>query len=240
MSKSVYYFPHDYNARSDPKLQDVLIEHGAAGIGVYWCIIEQMYEQNGLLPLKLCKSIAFALHVESSMVESIVNDFELFVNDGENFWSLSVNVRLGKRLEISEKREAAIEKRWQDARSIQKKYKCKTSVIQSDTNKRKVNYIEDFLKEIEDDYKCIVREWLEYKQERKEVYKSLRSIQVFYSQLKTLSQNNPKIAKAIIEQSMANNWAGIFNLTKTNNYDTGNNNKGSFSFQGKNYGQSTI
>ena len=81
--KDTFYFPHDYNARSDPKLQDVLVTHGVAGLGVYWCIIEQIYEQGGMLPLKSCKTIAFALHVECKVVESIVNDFDLFVNNSQ-------------------------------------------------------------------------------------------------------------------------------------------------------------
>ena len=58
--KDTFYFQHDYNARNDPKLQDVLIDLGVEGIGVFWCIIEQLYEQGGKLPLRSCKSIAFA------------------------------------------------------------------------------------------------------------------------------------------------------------------------------------
>lgn len=116
--KDVFYFQHDYNARNDPKLQDVLIEHGAAGLGVFWCIVEQLYEQDGILPLKSCKSIAFALHVDCKMVESIVQDFGLFKNDGEKFWSNSVNARLNKRKTVSEKRKLAAINRW---KSIQEK-----------------------------------------------------------------------------------------------------------------------
>ena len=73
--KDTFYFQHDYNARTDPKLQDVLIEHGAAGLGVFWCVVEQLYEQGGHLPLKSCKSIAFALHVDVAMVEMMVKSF---------------------------------------------------------------------------------------------------------------------------------------------------------------------
>ena len=88
--KDSYYFQHDYNARNDPKLQDVLIELGVEGIGIYWCIIEQLYEQGGTLPLRYCKSIAFALHVDYKTVERLVNNYGLFANDGENMWSDSV------------------------------------------------------------------------------------------------------------------------------------------------------
>ena len=110
--KDSYYFQHDYNARNDPKLQDVLIELGVEGIGIYWCIIEQLYEQGGTLPLRYCKSIAFALHVDCNVVERLVNDYGLFKNDGENMWSESVLNRLNRRTEVSEKRKLAALARW--------------------------------------------------------------------------------------------------------------------------------
>ena len=110
--KDSYYFQHDYNARNDPKLQDVLIELGVEGIGIYWCIIEQLYEQGGTLPLRHCKSIAFALHVDYKTIERLVNNYGLFANDGENMWSDSVLKRLDKRKDISDKRKQAAIARW--------------------------------------------------------------------------------------------------------------------------------
>lgn len=80
------------------------MEHGVGGLGVFWCIIEQLYEQDGKLPIKFIKNIAFALHVESSMVESIVNDFGLFQSDAESFWSKSVLQRMSEMAEKKQKR----------------------------------------------------------------------------------------------------------------------------------------
>jgi hypothetical protein len=111
--KDTFFFPHDFGARNDPKLQNVLMEHGCEGLGVFWCVVEQIYEQGGSLPLSNCKSIAFALHVECSVVESVVNDFDLFNNDGKVFWSESIKCRLNKRAEISEKRREAGKRGWQ-------------------------------------------------------------------------------------------------------------------------------
>lgn len=136
--KDTYFFSHDYSARNDPKLQEVLATYGVAGIGIYWCIIEQLYEQGGELPLKVRKTIAFILHCDVAMVESIVDDFGLFDNDGEVFWSESAKRRIDKMAETSAKRKAAIDKRWE-------KYKSNTSVIQeknkTPTNKIKENKI---------------------------------------------------------------------------------------------------
>lgn len=110
--KETFYFQHDYNARNDPKLQDVLIDMGVDGLGVFWCIIEQLYEQGGFLPLRSCKSIAFALHVDFNIVEHLIMDYDLFENDGQKFWSKSVLIRLERRKEVSEKRKMVALARW--------------------------------------------------------------------------------------------------------------------------------
>lgn len=68
-----------------------------------------------------------------------------------------------------------------------------------------------------DDFKA----WLEYKLERKECYKSQKSIKACYnhllnlsgcSDIKAITPQTIENAKKIIQQSMANNWAGLFEL----------------------------
>ena len=54
--------------------------------------------------------------------------------------------------------------------------------------------------------------WLEYKHQRKQTYKSDSSLKVCYNRLVKLSGGDPATALAIVEQSMANNWAGLFPL----------------------------
>lgn len=140
--KKTFYFLHDYNARSDPKLQAVLIDHGAAGLGVFWCIVEQLYEQGGELPLRSCRSIAFALHIDCKTVESIVNDYELFDNNGEIFWSPSIKRRIGERDDISRKRKEAALKRWESMDDKQEQCKCIDEKCKSNAiklNKIKLN-----------------------------------------------------------------------------------------------------
>lgn len=59
--------------------------------------------------------------------------------------------------------------------------------------------------------------WLDYKRERKESYKSRKSLKVCYTHMVNMSGGSPEVAMAIVEQSMANNWAGLFEL-KTENH----------------------
>ena len=137
MAKVAYFFSHDTNARQDPKLQEVLMELGLVGIGAYWCIIEMLYEQGGTLPVKSYKTIAFTLHVEVEVIRSLVEDFGLFNNDGDEFWSEAVLKRSEKRKELSDKRRTAISKRWNDQSDtnvIQTADTCNTKEKQSDTN----------------------------------------------------------------------------------------------------------
>lgn len=137
--KTTYYFQHDYNARNDPKLQEVLIELGVVGIGVFWCIVEQMYEQGGRLELKSCKSIAFALHLDCKIIESVVNDFDLFENDGVFFWSNSIKSRLEKVKSISESRKNAAKTRWKS--DIKNQMQCNSNAnahqMQCNSNAKK-------------------------------------------------------------------------------------------------------
>lgn len=61
--------------------------------------------------------------------------------------------------------------------------------------------------------------WLKYKRNRGESYKDPDSTFLAYQKLVKLSNNNPKQAVEVIEQSMSNNWAGLFelNIAKTGN-----------------------
>ena len=55
----------------------------------------------------------------------------------------------------------------------------------------------------------------EYKRVRKESYRSEVGAKSCLTHLKNLSRGNPAIAQMIIERSMANNWAGLFELKQT-------------------------
>lgn len=60
----------------------------------------------------------------------------------------------------------------------------------------------------------IVEEWLQYKKEKNQPYKQ-KGLTAFYNRLMELSGGDVDIAKQIISQSMASNYAGIFPLKAT-------------------------
>lgn len=81
------------------------------GYGIYWAIIEDLYNNANALRND-CDGIAYDLRVDSEVVKSVLNDFDLFVFDGDFFGSLSVERRLQERnLKSNRARESAIS-RW--------------------------------------------------------------------------------------------------------------------------------
>ena len=82
---------------------------------------------------------------------------------------------------------------------------------------------------LSDDMRIVAEEWLKYKREKKQTYKP-SGFKTFCKRLIQLSGNDPSTARLIIEQSMANNYSGIFELKNRTNEATSanisNNQKG--------------
>lgn len=243
--KKAQYFPHDYNARNDPKLIEVKMDMGNSGVGIYWSLIEMLYEEGGKIEMKRIKAIAYSLNECLANVEQLLSNYDLFANDGVYFWSNSVLHRLESIENISKERrkaakksvKARAEKRKEliniqediiesksSANAEQMLSNCLTNAEQ--INKNKINKIKennnnnnnpigyesfsfDFVNE---EFYDVFVEWLNYKRERKEKYKTQKSLELAFSKLLRLSDYNLQNAKEIVEQSMANNWAGLFKL----------------------------
>lgn len=106
------YFSHDFNARNDIKLKKLNMELGMEGIGLYWCIIECLYENNGFLELEQIDLLAYELRVDKNKIEKILENYNLFKKNKKSFYSKSVLKRLEKINEISKKNKENALKRW--------------------------------------------------------------------------------------------------------------------------------
>jgi len=65
----------------------------------------------------------------------------------------------------------------------------------------------------------VLLSWLKYKRSRGESYKTADSTELAYKKLLRLSGKKSSKAIKVIEQSMENNWAGLFPLKKGDNND---------------------
>ena len=117
--KNTFYFSHDYNTRSDSKIKNLIRKQGMLGYGVFWSIIEDLYNNANALQLDY-DSIAYDLRIDKEVVMSVINDFDLFIIENNSFGSLSVQRRLDKRTEKSQKARMSAYKRWgKDANAMQ-------------------------------------------------------------------------------------------------------------------------
>lgn len=69
-------------------------------------------------------------------------------------------------------------------------------------------------------FRGVMDRWLEYKRARGQTYKSEASIKTCYKKLLEMSGDDPVKAEAIVENSIANNYAGLFPLKNTYPHDT--------------------
>jgi len=109
-----HYFSHDEGARNDPKLIKVLMKLGQEGKGVFWDLIEMLYEQNGYLLLSEIESYAFCLRTDINVIEKLIHDFGLFESDKDRFWSASVITRIGKRADKSKSASDSSRSKWKN------------------------------------------------------------------------------------------------------------------------------
>ena len=83
------------------------------------------------------------------------------------------------------------------------------------TKKRKFEYDLSFVED--DGMREVMRDWLEYKKDNKQGYKNQRALKALYTKIINLSGGSVEKARAIIENSMANNYSGLFELREQYN-----------------------
>ena len=112
-----YYFSHDYNSRNDDKIKELIYQHGYLGYGVFWALIEDLYNNANAMRLQY-ERIAFDLRIDENLVKSIINDFGLFEIKENHFYSNSIQKRLDQRKKKSEKATQSANKRWGNANAM--------------------------------------------------------------------------------------------------------------------------
>ena len=142
--KEAYYFSHDYNPSSDPKIQALIGEYGAVGYGIFWRIVEMLHEDElHKLPCKqyiylaLAKQLLTSVEQVSSIVDYCINVCELFQSDNTFFWSERVIRNISKRTEISNKRSKAGKISAESRKKTTSVEHVSTSVEQNSTNGNK-------------------------------------------------------------------------------------------------------
>ena len=131
--KETFYFSHDYGARNDEKILKLIQKEGWTGYGIYWAIIEKLYEADGFLDEDY-ECIAFDLRAECDRITRIIQDYKLFTIASKKIHSKSCLARLAVRKGISEQNRQNAVLRW----NKQKKDDATALRPQSEGNASKV------------------------------------------------------------------------------------------------------
>ena len=112
------YINHKISNRSEYVFRKLIERKGAAAYGVYWYILEELYESGGKMLFEEIEPISKVLCVRKDFVVSVIKSFSLFQYDSESFWLDEVIEQIEKRQKIKDKRKEAANKRWVSEKNI--------------------------------------------------------------------------------------------------------------------------
>lgn len=218
MSKDTFYFPHDYNTRSDPKIKKLIRKHGFIGYGIYWAIVEDLYDNANALPTDY-ETIAYDFRTDENTITSIINDFELFIIDGEEFGSSSIERRLNERDAKSAKARKSARKRWDKVKEDANALPTESDPNAIKESKSKENKPNESKENIDSapapfmfkksllDYgleKQLVDDWLKIRKNKKAT-NTETSLKSFISEIEKTGREKNEVFKIIVESG----WSGF-------------------------------
>jgi len=215
MNKDAYYFSHDCNARNDVKILKLRRILGTGGYGLFWMLIEVLREsKNYKLPLSSIKELSFDFRESEELILSVVKDFNLFtIDDDYFFFSESLN----RRMSSLDSRKKALSEAGRRGRQKQ----LELPILGQDgatpgpppginkINEINIYYLKEELNNV----------FIDYLDMRKKIKKPAtdKAIEIAISTLNKLSNNDDDLKIKIIEQSILNNWQGLFPLKQDKN-----------------------
>lgn len=116
--RDTYYFPHEYNAKDDPKCERLISVMGMEGYGIFWALLETLRAQPGYTyPLANIPIVAHKYYTTPELMRRVVFDFGLFtIVEDKIFFSKGLLNRMQpmdeRRKKKSDGGKKGAEKRW--------------------------------------------------------------------------------------------------------------------------------
>ena len=129
MSNYNSYFPHDSNAKDDPKCVLLIEQLGMEGYGIYWMLVETLRDQpNYRYPIALIPALARRYNTTAEKVKAVVCSYNLFSIENEEFF---FSVSLVKRMKPLEEKRMIASKAGKASALKRRINDCSTDVQQS-------------------------------------------------------------------------------------------------------------
>ena len=156
ITKNENWFKHDFRAREDKKLLKLKMKYkSSAPIGVFWQLVEMIYENEGEMELDI-ELLAFQLSESEDMIKDIIEQCFILSDYGLTHETIIEQLELRKeKYELkSQKGKEAADKRWgNDTTPIGNLSTTYTKVMGSDTRERVESRETELEKELRDDSK---------------------------------------------------------------------------------------
>ena len=214
------YFPHDMDASDNPKMMIMMTQLGLEAYGIFWILIEYLRKQKEYkAPRLLVDALSRRYGSSREKFEAVITNYSLFEFDDQNFWSPSLTRRM---LPLDNKRERMRQlalTRWDDANAMRTHSAGNAQAMQSKSNsnsksnsKSKEEITLSFLSDV--DKRLIEKweEWVEFRKKLKKPYRTQVGMEGSFKNLMKLSSGDTDKAISIIQQSIDNEWQGLWEL----------------------------
>lgn len=138
------YFPHDANARSDERLLELRAEHGRAGYGTWWLLVEHLREASGYrLSNSKIGGLAMGISATPAELRAFIDyciglGLLCLEEEGAYFFSPALRRRMqpldDKRQALAEAGKRGASKRWAPEKPVDSQDEALSTPPQSDPN----------------------------------------------------------------------------------------------------------
>lgn len=153
------------------------------------------------------------LFIQTESDESVDTDLMMLYETANKLLGLSYRLRRSVLMRLDEIDEVLKIELKRKEKLIKEK---KPFIKKTKFCKGKKEKIKALIPNINTPWDQLTWDWLEYKYDRGEMYKSIQGVHAFQTRLKKLSNNNLQTAAQILEQSYSNNWASVWAVKENN------------------------
>ena len=137
------FFNHDSNARNDLKLIKLRKFGGWEYYGIYFAILELLFSEENKLCIEDFETLAFGLQCDTDKLKQVIEDFDLFVIEGNCFYSKRLFEHIEEINLKSQKAKESINKRWSNTNVLRSNKDSNTSISKAKVKKSKSKSIEE-------------------------------------------------------------------------------------------------
>jgi hypothetical protein len=239
LAGSAPWYPSDVNLINDVAVMRMIDQLQMEGYGIYHFILGWLCSQPGYAgSLEQAKYMAKRMGCSEAKFMAVINGYDLFRLEGDRFFSTYLDEKM---LPYERRRKAAqkaVTQRWSQQKELPISSESHTIVLPTyndrntdkirgdkirednmrldnkEKGKRKsLSLSLDFI--TSEKMKEIWVKWMEYKKQIKKPYKTQSGMEAKFKHLLELSGGDTAMAEKIIDQSIREEWAGLFPLKES-------------------------